>query len=134
MADGLEQLRIWRRRIWRRRWLCLGVTSATCALGWTGVGLLTALQTAAAAGVLFALVLLAGVVAGALAAALVAGRDPVFDSAAQLQRWFGRPVLGSVADLTPASSRRATPHMPFALACLALIGAFAGLVMARALG
>jgi hypothetical protein len=110
------------------------VTCAICVVGWIGVGLLTARQTAAAAGVLFALVLLAGVVAGALAAALVTARAPVFDSAAQLQRAFRTPVLGSVADLTPASSRRTTPHIPFALACLALIGAFAGLVMARALG
>jgi hypothetical protein len=133
MGDGQELLRIWRRRIWRRRWLCLGLTSATCALGWTGVGLLT-MQKAAGAGLPLALVLLAGAAAGGGAAALLAVRSPVFDSIAELQRAFRTPVLGSVADLTPASSRRATPHIPFALACLALIGAFAGLVMALALG
>jgi hypothetical protein len=133
MGEGQELLRIWWRRIWRRRWLCLGVTSATCALGWTGVGLLT-MQKGAGAGLPLALVLLAGAAVGAGAAALVAVRSPVFDSIAELQRAFRTPVLGSVADLTPASSRRATLHIPFALACLALIGAFAGLVMARALG
>ena len=133
MGDGRELLRSWRRRIWRQRWLCLGVASATCALGWTGVGLLT-MQKAAGAGLPLALVLLAGVVAGALAAALLAVRSPVFDTIAELQRAFRTPVLGSVADLTPASSRRTTPHIPFALACLAMIGAFAGLVMARTLG
>jgi hypothetical protein len=134
MGDGLAQLRIWWCRIWRRRWLCLGVTWAICALGWAGVGLLTTRQTAAAAGVLLALVLLAGVLAGTVAAALVAGREPVFDSAAELQRSFRLPVLGSVADLTTGSWQRAVSHIPFALGYLGLIALCAGLFIARAPG
>jgi uncharacterized membrane protein (DUF441 family) len=99
MAEGLEQLRIWSCRIWRWRRLCLGVTWATCALGWSGIGLLMPQQTVAG-GLLLGLVLPAAIAAGGLAAALVARRAPVFDSIAELQRSFRRPVLGSVADMT----------------------------------
>jgi hypothetical protein len=134
MAQGLEQLRIWSLRIWRRRWLGLGVTWATCALGWTGVGVLTAQQTATAAGLLLALVLLAGIAAGGIAAALVARRAPVFDSIAELQCAFRAPVLGGVGDLNAGSWQRAISHIPLALACLGLIALLAGLIIARALG
>jgi uncharacterized protein involved in exopolysaccharide biosynthesis len=99
MADGQEQLRIWRRRMWRRRWLCLGVTWAVCAFGWT-VAILADQETAAGPG-LVVLVLLAGAGAGIGVAALVAPPPPVFESVAELQRSFGLPVLGSVTDLTP---------------------------------
>ena len=139
MAEGQELLRVWGCRIWRRRWLCLWVTWAICALGWTGVGLLRGQLSAAAAGlvlglVLLGLVLLAGAAAGGVAAALVAGRAPVFDSAAGLQRAFRHKVLGSVADQTPGSWPRATSRIPFALGCLGLIALFAGLLLARAPG
>ena len=133
MTEGQELLRIWACRICRRRWLGLGVSWAICALGWPGVGLLGAQHTAAA-GLLLTAVLLAGVAAGIVAAALLAGRAPVFDSVGELQRALRHPVLGSVADLTPGSWQRSIPHVPFALACLALITMFAGLLMARALG
>lgn len=129
--DGQELLRIWARRLWRRRWLGLGVTWAVCAVGWSAVGLLTGRQTAAAAGLLLGLVLLAGAAAGALAAALVERREPVFDSALELQRAFRRPVLGSVADLSAGSWRQV---IPFALGCLGLIATCAGLLVAQALG
>ena len=131
MAEG-QELRIWCCRIWRRRWLCLGVTWATCALGWPLVGLLTA-QHPVAAGLLV-LVLLAGVGGGTVIAALVAGRAPVFDSVAELQRSVRLPVLGGVADLTTGSRRPASAHLPFALGCLGLIAVLAGLLIARAVG
>ena len=134
MAEGQELLRIWWCRIWRRRWLCLGVAWATCAVGWTGVGLLTARHTAAAAGVLLGLVVLAGAAAGGVAAALVARREPVFDTVAELQGSFRRPVLGSVADLTAGSWGGAISHIPFALGWLGLIATSAGLLIARARG
>ena len=65
MADGLEQPRIWWRRMARRRRLCLGVTLATCALGWNGVCLLAANQPAVAAGAWLSGVLLAGIASAA---------------------------------------------------------------------
>ena len=126
MADGQEQLRIWQRRMWRRRWLCLGVTWAVCAFGWI-VAILADQETAAGAG-LVVLVLLAGIGV----AALVAPPPPVFESIAELQRSFGLPVLGSVTDLTPRPWRRATRQIPFAIGWLGLIAAFAGLLIARA--
>jgi uncharacterized protein involved in exopolysaccharide biosynthesis len=132
MADGQEQLRIWQRRMWRRRWLCLGVTWAVCAFGWI-VAILADQETAAGAG-LVVLVLLAGAGAGIGVAALVAPPPPVFESVAELQRSFGLPVLGSVTDLTPRPWRRATRQIPFAIGWLGLIAAFAGLLIARAAG
>jgi hypothetical protein len=134
MAEGQELLRIWACRTWRRRWLWLGVTWAVCALGWTGVGLLAAPQTATVAGLLLGLVLLGGAAAGGGAAALLALREPVFESVAELQRAFCHPVLGSVADLSAGSWQRAISHVPFALGCLGLIALFAGLLVARAPG
>jgi hypothetical protein len=128
MADVLEQMRIWRCRIQRRRWLGLAVAWATCALGWTVFGLLPAARWPAIAGFALSLVLLVGIAAGAATAALIAGREPVFDSAAQLERSFGRPVLGSVADITSGSSTPATPDLCFAAAWVGLIAVFAALV------
>ena len=133
MAEGQELLRIWWCRLWRRRWLGLGVTWATCMLGWTGVSLL-GLHDSTAAGLLLALVLLAGSAAAGMAAALVERHAPVFDSVAELQAAFRHPVLGSVADLTAGSWERTASLMPFALGCLGLIALSAGLLIAWAVG
>lgn len=134
MADVLEQLRICRCRIRRRRWLGLAVTWAICALGWMAFGLLPGERSAATAGLVLSLVLLAGVAAGAVAAALVAGREPVFDSQAELRRAFRQPVLGSVADMTAHSWTRETLDLRFALAGVGLMTVFAGLLALHALG
>lgn len=134
MADVLEQVRIYRCRIRRRRWLGLAVAWATCALGWMAFGPLTAERSAATAGLIVSLVWLAGVAAGGVAAALVAAREPVFDSLAELRRAFPQPVLGSVADKRVGSWIRATLDLRFAIACIGLIGMFAGLLALQAVG
>jgi hypothetical protein len=54
-------------------------------------------------------------------AALAAGREPVFQSVAELRRAFGPPVLGSVAYLTAGLWRRASPTSSFVLAYLVLL-------------
>jgi hypothetical protein len=131
MAGVRELLRIWGRRTWRRRWLCLAVSWAVWTPGWTMVNLLGPHRDAATA-LLLIVLLLIGAAAGGVAAALVAGRTPAFDSVAELQCAFDRPVLGEVADLTPRSWRWASSDVPFALACLALIAMFGGLLLAQA--
>jgi MFS-type transporter involved in bile tolerance (Atg22 family) len=133
MADVLEQVRICRCRIRRRRWLGLAVACATCALGWIAFGLSTAERSAASAGLVLSVVLLVGVAAGGVAAALVAGREPVFDSLAELRRALRQPVLGSVADAAGASPR-STLDLRFAIACVGLIALFAGLLVLQVLG
>jgi hypothetical protein len=134
MADALEQVRIWRCRVWRRRWLCLGVSSSICAPGWIAVGLLTADRPAVLAGFSLALVMLAGAAAGVLIAALVGGRAQVFDSVAELRRAFDRPVLGGVAEVSAGPWRRATAQLALALACLGLVAGLAGLLLLRTSG
>ena len=133
MADVLEQGRIWRRRIRRRRWLGLAVAWATCALGWTAFGLLGAERSAACAGLVLSGILLTAIAAGGIAAALVAGREPVFDSLAQLRRACRQPVLGSVAD-TAGAWPRSTNDIRFVAACVSLIATFAGLLVLQVLG
>jgi hypothetical protein len=132
MADGLEQPRIWWRRAARRRWLCLGLTWLTCALGWSVVCLLSGYRPAVAAGALLSLALLAGIAVGA--AVFVARREPVFERAAELQLAFGRPVLGSVADLRASRWRRAGTRIPFVLTGLGLLAVAAALLALRAWG
>lgn len=134
MADVLEQVRIYWCRIRRRRWLGLAVAWATWALGWMAFGLLAAERSAASAVLVLSLVWLAGLAVGGVAAALVAGREPVFDSLAELRRAFPQPVLGSVADQSVGSWIRATSDLRFAIACTGLIAMFAGLLVLQAMG
>jgi hypothetical protein len=134
MVDVLEQVRVCRRRIQRRRWLGLAIAWATCALGWTAFGLLGAELSAATAGLVLSLVWLAGVAAGGIAAALVAGREPVFDRLAELRRASPQPVLGTVADMTVGSWTRIIPDLRFAIACIGLIAMLAGLLALQAVG
>lgn len=128
MADLLEQMRIWRRRIRRRRWRGLAVAWATCVLGWSALGLI---GIGAGAALHLGAVLLAGIAAGCTAAAFAAGREPVFDSVEQLRGTFARPVLGAIADTTARAAGRA--DLRFAMACIGLLGACAGLLMLPAL-
>jgi hypothetical protein len=132
MAETREQLRIWRRRAWRRRWLYLGVSWAVCAPGWAAVGLLSPDRPAVFAGFL-ALALLVGAAAGVAIAAVAGGRAQVFDSATELRR-YGLPVLGEVADLSRGPWRRACAKLAWALASLSLLAALAGLLVVRTSG
>ncbi len=84
---------------------------------------------------LLAAILTVGVAVGTTAAAWRAQRDGAIDDAAQLERRFQLPVLGTIATPAPAGQDRGRQRAraAFGFACLGLLGLFGGLVAAEAL-